>query len=66
MKGKIIMNEILCVLLTSYIGWKTTGYDFFVLSALVSYSIDIYKGLDTLRKRILKNTDDEMGNKLKP
>lgn len=66
MKGKIIMHEILCVLLISYIGWKTTGYDFFVLSALVSYSIDVYKGLDTLRKRILKNTDDEMGNKLKP
>lgn len=60
------MTEILSIILISYIGWKTTGYDFFVLSALASYAIDFYKGLDALRKKILKNTNDEMGNKLNP
>lgn len=60
------MIEILSIILISYIGWKTTDYDFFVLSALASYSIDFYKGLDALRKKILKNTNDEMGNKLNP
>lgn len=58
------MYKIISIILISYIGWKITGYDFFVLSALTSYSIDIYQGFTDLHKKISKNTKDETDNKL--
>ena len=53
------MAKIISTLTISYLGWVLTGYDFFILSSLITYSIDIYKGLIKIQKRLNKNTKDK-------
>ena len=49
------MAKIISILLLSYIGWEVTGYDFFTLSALISFSIDLYIGLQNTKDNITKD-----------
>lgn len=48
------MAKIISVITISYLGWILTGYDFFILSALITYSIDIYERLCKVQKRLNK------------
>lgn len=48
------MVKIVSILLLSYIGWKVAG-DFFTLSALISFSIDLYIGLQNTKDNITKD-----------
>lgn len=53
------MAKILSVITISYLGWKLTGYDFFILTSLITYAIDIHDYLLKLQKRLFKNTKDK-------
>ncbi len=53
------MAKIISILFISYLGWKLTGYDFFILATLTSFSIEIYKELSHVLKRINKYTKDK-------
>lgn len=53
------MAKIISTLLISAIGWIVTGYDFFIIASLISFSIDIYKGILKIQKRYHKNTKDK-------
>lgn len=59
MKEVFHMAKIISILLISYLGWKLTGYDFFVLSALISFALDIYSSMIDLQKRLYKYTKDK-------
>lgn len=59
MKGQFHMTKIISTIFISYMGWKLTGYDFFILSSLISFSIDIYKGFNKILKRYNKYTKDK-------
>lgn len=50
------MAKIASILMMSIIGWKVTGYDFFIVASLVSYSIDVYNGFRKLLKKYHKYT----------
>ena len=45
------MAKIISILSISYFGWKLTGYDFFALSTLITYAIEIYNALTNLLKK---------------
>ena len=49
------MAKIISILLLSYIGWEVAGYDFFTLSALISFAIDLYIGLQNTKDNITKD-----------
>ena len=48
------MAKIISILTLSFIGWKVTGYDFFILTSLASFTIDIYIELIEFSKNITK------------
>ncbi len=56
MKGFLHMAKIASILMISIIGWKITGYDFFIVATLLSYSIDIYNVFRKLPKKYHKYT----------
>lgn len=53
------MAKVISIILISCLGWKVTGYDFFVIASLLSFSIDIYKGIKKIQKRYPKHTKDK-------
>ncbi len=53
------MAKILSMILISYLGWKLTGYDFFILSSLISFALDTYQSLIKVQKRLNKTTKDK-------
>ena len=57
------MAKIISILSISLIGWIVTGYDFFVISSLLSYSIELKDELNKLLKRYYKNTKDKVADK---
>ena len=63
MKGNFHMAKIISIIFISLIGWIVTGYDFFVISSLLSFSIELKDELDKIQKRYNKNTKDKMANK---
>lgn len=56
MKGSFHMAKIASILMISIISWMVTGYDFFIVASLLSYSIDIYNGFQKLLKKYHKYT----------
>ena len=46
------MAKVISILLISFLGWKVTGTDFFVLATLTSFTIELYKGFSNLQKMI--------------
>lgn len=56
MKGLFHMAKIASILMISIIGWKVTGYDFFIVATLLSYSIDAYNEFRKLLKKYHKYT----------
>ena len=61
------MAKIISTILISYLGWKIIGFDFFALSTLVSFSIELYSTLRRIffkaQKIYNKYTKDEMVDK---
>ncbi len=53
------MAKIISIILISCLSWEMMGYDFFIIASLLSFSIDIYKGIKKLQKRYLKYTKDK-------
>lgn len=56
------MAKIISILSISLIGWIITGYDFFIISSLLSFAIELYTELNKLQKRYHKNTKDKMAD----
>lgn len=48
------MKEIASMLIISTLAWYITGYDFFIILTITSMTIDLYKGLYKVHKRIIK------------
>lgn len=59
MKGIFHMAKIISTIFISFIGWIVTGYDFFVISSLLSFSIELHTELNKTQKRYFKNTKDK-------
>ena len=59
MYKEFIMAKIISSILIAILGYILTGYDFFILSALITYSIDIYEGLLKIHKILQKYTNDK-------
>lgn len=61
------MAKIISTIFISYLGWLLIGYDFFIISTLVSLSIDLYISLRRMffkaQKIYNKYTKDEMVDK---
>lgn len=61
------MAKIISTILISYLGWRITGFDFFALSTLISFSIELYSILRKIfhntQKIYNKYTKDEMVDK---
>lgn len=53
------MAKIISILLISYIGCKVTGYDFFTIATLISFALDLYKGILKTHKIIKKYTKEK-------
>ena len=52
MKGTVIMKIV--SILISLLVWRVTGYDFFIILTVTSMTIDIYKGIKKVQKRLNK------------
>ena len=63
MKGMFHMAKIISILSISLIGWIVTGYDFFIISSLLSFAIELHTELNKLQKRYNKNTKDKVADK---
>lgn len=61
MKGTVIMKIV--SILISLLVWRVTGYDFFIILTITSMTIDLYKGIKKVQKRLNKNTKDDAENK---
>lgn len=59
MKGLFHMAKLASILMISIIGWKVTGYDFFIVASLLSFAIDIYSELHKLPKKYHKYTKNK-------
>lgn len=52
MKGTVIMKIV--SILISLLAWRVTGYDFFIILTITSMTIDLYKGIKKVQKRLNK------------
>ena len=52
MKGTVIMKIV--SILISLLVWRVTGYDFFIILTVTSMTIDLYKGIKRVQKRLNK------------
>jgi hypothetical protein len=52
MKGTVIMKIV--SILISLLAWRVTGYDFFIILTVTSMTIDLYKGIKKVQKRLNK------------
>nr|DAW13881.1 MAG TPA: hypothetical protein [Caudoviricetes sp.] len=52
MKGTVIMKIV--SILISLLVWRVTGYDFFIILTVTSMTIDLYKGIKKVQKRLNK------------
>ena len=52
MKGTVIMKIV--TILISLLVWRVTGYDFFIILTVTSMTIDLYKGIKKVQKRLNK------------
>ena len=52
MKGTVIMKIV--SILISLLVWRVTGYDFFIILTITSITIDLYKGIKKVQKRLNK------------
>lgn len=52
MKGTVIMKIV--SILISLLVWRVTGYDFFIILTITSMTIDLYKGIKKIQKRLNK------------
>jgi hypothetical protein len=52
MKGTVIMKIV--SILISLLVWRVTGYDFFIILTITSMTIDLYKGIKKVQKRLNK------------
>ena len=52
MKGTVIMKIV--SILISLLAWSVTGYDFFIILTITSMTIDLYKGIKKVQKRLNK------------
>ena len=52
MKGTVIMKIV--SILISLLAWRVTGYDFFIILTTTSMTIDLYKGIKKVQKRLNK------------
>lgn len=52
MKGTVIMKIV--SILISLLAWHVTGYDFFIILTITSMTIDLYKGIKKVQKRLNK------------
>lgn len=59
MKGLFHMAKIISIISISLVGWVVTGYDFFIIASLTSFSIEVYQSLTKLQKRYHKHTKDK-------
>lgn len=50
MKGTVIMKIV--SILISLLAWRVTGYDFFIILTITSMTIDLYKGIKKVQKRL--------------
>nr|DAZ48080.1 MAG TPA: hypothetical protein [Caudoviricetes sp.] len=41
-------------ILISLLAWRVTGYDFFIILTITSMTIDLYKGIKKVQKRLNK------------
>ena len=57
------MAKIISILSISLIGWIVTGYDFFIISSLLSFAIEFKDEINKLQKRYYKNTKDKVADK---
>lgn len=53
------MAKVISIILISCLGWIVTGYDFYAIASLLSFSIDLYKEIKKLQKRYQKYTKDK-------
>ena len=52
MKGTVIMKIV--SILISLLAWRVAGYDFFIILTVTSMTIDLYKGIKKVQKRLNK------------
>lgn len=52
MKGTVIMKIV--SILISLLARRVTGYDFFIILTITSMTIDLYKGIKKVQKRLNK------------
>jgi hypothetical protein len=52
MKGTVIMKIV--SILISLLVWRVTSYDFFIILTITSMTIDLYKGIKKVQKRLNK------------
>lgn len=52
MKGTVIMKIV--SILISLLAWRVAGYDFFIILTITSMTIDLYKGIKKVQKRLNK------------
>ena len=52
MKGTVIMKIV--SILISLLVWRVTGYDFFIILTITSMTINLYKGIKKVQKRLNK------------
>jgi hypothetical protein len=52
MKGTVIMKIV--SILISLLVWRVSGYDFFIILTVTSMTIDLYKGIKKVQKRLNK------------
>lgn len=52
MKVTVIMKIV--SILISLLVWRVTGYDFFIILTVTSMTIDLYKGIKKVQKRLNK------------
>ena len=52
MKGTVIMKIV--SILISLLVWRVTGYDFFIILTVTSITIDLYKEIKKVQKRLNK------------
>ena len=52
MKGTVIMKIV--SILISLLAWRVTGYDIFIILTITSMTIDLYKGIKKVQKRLNK------------
>ena len=57
------MAKVISELVISYLFWTITGYDFFIILTICSYSIELYKRICNTLKIIKKYTKDNLVKK---